>query len=160
VWRLVDTHTGQTLGGQREQAASLMGVVDRVVDGVLPILAECARPNTTEYEASVADITTSSPRAYNHYVTGLRAINIGNGDQAKHEFESAIALDSTFALAWYQLGLTHSYGYQQELHARWSITHGSPLALWRRSHARRYEPGNLYGRFPFHEGVSRMPHAA
>ena len=51
----------------------------------------------------VGDVTTTNLEAYQHYFLGEQWVNQLDFEQAKKEYRKAIALDSTFALAWYRL---------------------------------------------------------
>jgi tetratricopeptide (TPR) repeat protein len=58
----------------------------------------------------VESITTENPRAYLHYMAGLLAKEEGRAKDAIAEMEKAIGLDSTFALAYYEVSrLTYSF---------------------------------------------------
>jgi len=60
-----------------------------------------------EEEAYLASAPKVNPEAYNLYLKGWHFINLGNMSKAVEYLEQAVALDSTFALAW--AALAYSY---------------------------------------------------
>ena len=64
-------------------------------------------------QAEIASVTTSNLEAYQHYFRGEELINRLRFEEAKEEFQKAIALDSLFALAHYRLA--YAAGWNQEL---------------------------------------------
>jgi serine/threonine protein kinase/tetratricopeptide (TPR) repeat protein len=101
TWRLVDVGSGTTLGGTRLESVALAEIADRVIAGVLPIIARRFSLGAPSPGTGVASLTTGSSEAYRHYVT---ALDPGlTSRQAIVEFAKAIELDSTFALAHFQL---------------------------------------------------------
>lgn len=65
-------------------------------------------PATTSLIALTA-ATTTSLEAYRVYLDGLRALNSWKLERADSLFSRAIALDTTFALAWYKRGITRGW---------------------------------------------------
>jgi tetratricopeptide (TPR) repeat protein/predicted Ser/Thr protein kinase len=59
----------------------------------------------------IAELTTRSPAAYRAYVRGLDLLYRGDMDDATGAFRSAVAADSTFALAWYHLAVAAWWGH-------------------------------------------------
>ena len=104
TWRLVDTHTGESVGAQKVEGAKLTVLVDRVVAGVLPIVADVCGVEATLAPTLVDRITTESPQAYEHFIAGVLFEERNLGMEAGEEWEKAVALDSTFALAHLELG--------------------------------------------------------
>ncbi len=66
-------------------------------------------------QASLAAAGTSTPEAYDFYLRGneyaSRSYSRGNIEAAADLYRKAVALDSTFALAWARLGRAHSAMY-------------------------------------------------
>jgi tetratricopeptide (TPR) repeat protein len=58
----------------------------------------------------LADITTINLEAYQHYFMGEEYVNRQLFVEAIQEFEAALALDSTFGLAWYRLAYAEWWG--------------------------------------------------
>jgi tetratricopeptide (TPR) repeat protein len=102
---LVDTESGEVeatqrvAGGPDEQIYPLIDKLTMEVksDLGLPGLAR------NEKEMSIKDVTTSSTEAYRHYLEGMDYHNLGLREKGKESFEKALACDSTYAMAYYQL---------------------------------------------------------
>lgn len=60
-------------------------------------------------------MTTSSFDALKHYLQGVSAFRVARFQTAADELKQAVALDSTFALAWYQLSATADWLFDAEL---------------------------------------------
>ncbi|MBI3112671.1 MAG: protein kinase [Ignavibacteriales bacterium] len=58
---------------------------------------------------NVAEMTTGNLDAYQHYFQGLQLIQSLRWDDAEEEFQRAVALDTTFALAQYRLAYVRSW---------------------------------------------------
>ena len=103
--QLIDVSTGNTVATQRVSGDSLHNIfalVDRLTvevkhDLVLPPGA------FNEPDRMIADVTTHSPVAYAYYLDGVSNLNKLYRSDAADAFESAIKVDSTFAMAYYQL---------------------------------------------------------
>jgi len=85
-----------------EGQESIFAMIDR--------LAEKTRKGLKEKEAEIqaaskkiAEVTTINLEAYQHYFKGEELINKAQIIEAEAELEKAIALDTTFALAYYRL---------------------------------------------------------
>ena len=57
----------------------------------------------------IADVTTTNLEAYQHYFKGEEYINKLRLTDAEEEFKKAVAIDSTFGLAYYRLAYTLSW---------------------------------------------------
>ncbi|MFQ5629297.1 MAG: protein kinase, partial [bacterium] len=84
---------------------------------LLDKLAETIRSGLNESEAdiaaankSVADVTTTSLQAYQHYFQGMQFDYQAKSGDALREFEQAIAIDSTFGLAYVRLLMLSNKG--------------------------------------------------
>jgi len=104
TWRLVDTHTGESVGAQKVEGDKLTLLVDRIVAGVVPIVADVCGVEATIAPTLVDRITTESLQAYEHFIAGVLFEERNLGMEAGEEWEKAIALDSTFALAHLEMG--------------------------------------------------------
>ncbi|MEE9271161.1 MAG: tetratricopeptide repeat protein, partial [Candidatus Krumholzibacteria bacterium] len=103
TWQLVDTRNGKSLGARRVEGENLAMLADQIIAGVLPLLAsECGVEEPT-LPPSVSTLTTASPQAYRHYVAGVLAREEVREEEAIRELEHAVRLDSTFALALFEL---------------------------------------------------------
>jgi tetratricopeptide (TPR) repeat protein len=104
TWRLVDTRSGESVGARKVEGDKLTDLVDRIVDGVLPVVANACGIEISTTPTSVDNITSESPQAYDHFVAGLLFRERGLGPKARDEWKKAVALDPTFALAHLELG--------------------------------------------------------
>lgn len=57
----------------------------------------------------VAEVTTNSMEAYQHYIMGITELGHSNHEDAKVSLEKAVQLDSTFAIAQWYLGLANNF---------------------------------------------------
>ncbi|UCG52217.1 MAG: protein kinase [Candidatus Latescibacterota bacterium] len=106
TWRLVDVSTGRSVAARRVQGDNQALIADQIIAGVLPLLAEESGAEAPASPPSVTELTTSSPEAYRHYVAGKLALEQGQDNFAKVELERAVWIDSTFALAFFELSRT------------------------------------------------------
>jgi tetratricopeptide (TPR) repeat protein/predicted Ser/Thr protein kinase len=97
---------------------SIPAMLDRLSEKTRIGLKERAAEVRAQRE-EIASLTTSNLEAYQHYFQGEELINRLEFDKAEEEFRKAIALDSTFGLAYYRLG--YSMQWNQEVLA------GEPL---------------------------------
>jgi DNA-binding winged helix-turn-helix (wHTH) protein/Flp pilus assembly protein TadD/TolB-like protein len=93
--------------------ASIPGMIDRLSEETRVALKErTAEARRTSQR--VADVTTVSLEAYQHYFVGDQLFNKLRFAEAEAEFKKAIALDSTFALAYYRLAYALSWHGSEE----------------------------------------------
>lgn len=105
--QMIDLLSGQIYASTRlngEKDEDIFSVVDRlsakIKEGlVMPKIAEM------EPDRHVADITTHSSEAYQHYLKGIEYDSKLYLQDARESFKSAIEADSTFAMAYYYLSL-------------------------------------------------------
>jgi len=88
-------------GGEEE---NLFAVVDRLS---AQVKLDLALPDEARQETdrSVADVTTHSPEAYRYYLEGMDYLNKVYNAEAEESFQKALEYDSTFAMAYFRLGL-------------------------------------------------------
>ncbi|MFQ5636651.1 MAG: protein kinase [bacterium] len=81
---------------------SIPSLIDRLSEETRKRLKEKAEEiqNTRQ---NIVEVTTTSLEAYQHYFLGKQFINKLKFQEAEDELRKAIAIDSTFALAYYQL---------------------------------------------------------
>jgi serine/threonine protein kinase/tetratricopeptide (TPR) repeat protein len=104
--RIVDPDSGTTLRVEEERArskAQVLDALDKIAKDLRRDLGESFRSVRTRGLA-LPKATTSSLEALKRYADGNRAWDAGNRPIAKELWESAIALDTGFALAHAQLG--------------------------------------------------------
>jgi serine/threonine protein kinase/tetratricopeptide (TPR) repeat protein len=107
TWRLVSARNGENLGGRRLEGRSLVALADKIIEDVLPLIARDCGAATTTAPTPVDRLTTHSSEAYTHYLRGSSLHEQAKDFEAVAELESAVQLDSTFALAY--VGLTRVY---------------------------------------------------
>jgi serine/threonine protein kinase/predicted Zn-dependent protease len=110
--QLVETKSGNAVGSQRldgAQGEDIFALVDRLSAG---IRKDLALPGTGGPTAapSVADVTTHSTEAYREYLAGVDARHKLYAEEAKSHFKRAADMDSTFAMAYFQLGMLSGLG--------------------------------------------------
>jgi serine/threonine-protein kinase len=101
-------------GNGRERAsASVEGPADQIFElvndlAVRLVVGEPGAPG--ERLTQVASVTTQSPNALKAYLQGEAHFHAGGRTaEAARAFERAVALDSTFALAWYRLSVVGDF---------------------------------------------------
>ena len=112
------TVDGEQIGEARTEglATEVLALVD---DLAVRMLREVWRSREPIPNLRLAAITTSSVDALEEYLRGERFYRASSWDSAAAAFSDAVALDSTFALAYLRLG--ESLG--------WQYAHGHPEAL-------------------------------
>ena len=95
--RRIELATGNVRATRTVTGRSLFALVDSGTAGI------AADIGSRGPQSSVADITTRSEVAYRFYEEGLRAYYRGDTPAAHALFETAVAEDSTFAMALYRL---------------------------------------------------------
>lgn len=140
TWRLVDTRNGKSIGAGRLNGADVAVLADEVVSAVVPALVKYYRLGSLGEVLSVTALTTNSGPAYEHYAQGMLAKSEGKDEAAVREFVAAVKIDSTFALAYFELSRLHdgnkplrdSYAEQAwHLRARLSAKDRMRLEGWR-----------------------------
>jgi serine/threonine protein kinase/tetratricopeptide (TPR) repeat protein len=97
--------SGKVVASQRvngEEGDDLFTVVDRLS---AKIRADLSLPASAldEPDPPVADVTTHSPEAYQHYLEGVDQLWKHYEPEAERSFRKALEYDSTFAMAYYWL---------------------------------------------------------
>jgi len=109
--RMFDVATGKRL--------DVATVEDRYSDDVRPLFDQLATNllnlagAPSGVRADVAQRTTSSLEAYRAYLAGIEELNQWNLSSAERDLTRAVALDSTFSLAYYKLALTRGWLFGQ-----------------------------------------------
>lgn len=95
------------------------------IPSLIDNLAEKVRKELKEQEAEirvasqpVAEVTTPNLEAYQHYFKGEELLNKLRAEEAQEEFRKAIAIDSTFGLAYYRLAYAMTWVFDGEELAR------------------------------------------
>lgn len=114
--RLEDIATGRIILTEKVVGDNWFAMVDSLTEKIarsLKIGAEhAAAPSVTTY-------TSSSPDAYKKYSMGVGKFEKELYDEAIKEFKEAIAYDSTFALPYMRIGMSHAFQGRQQEGARW-----------------------------------------
>jgi serine/threonine protein kinase/tetratricopeptide (TPR) repeat protein len=118
--RVLDTKQNEYLFAARED-----GEGQESIPAMLDRLAEKTRQGLKEKESEilaqmqkVAEVTTPNFEAYHHFFLGEQLINQIKFDEAQEEYRQAIALDSTFGLAYCRLAYAISWAYGSEVLAQ------------------------------------------
>ncbi len=106
---LVDTKTGRSVHAHKVQGVNLAMLADTVIANVLPILAKYSGTEPSDKPPSVINLTTNSPEAYSYYVEGILAAEEAKVQEAVTKLQEAVRIDSSFALAFYELGRVHQH---------------------------------------------------
>jgi len=103
--QLVNAQSGEVLATARETAKDSTGILD-AVDRVSKQLRERIGESlkSIRSDAALADVTTGSLEALRKYSQALRVQSAGDNPGAIALLEDAVAVDSTFAMAWRKLG--------------------------------------------------------
>jgi serine/threonine protein kinase/tetratricopeptide (TPR) repeat protein len=98
---LIDVASGRVVRAEQVEGRDLFTMVDSVSARLHQQMAVLL-PDVDEQRPlrPVAEATTSNVHAYKHYINGLDAYHSLEWDSALSQFDSAIALDSNFALAY------------------------------------------------------------
>jgi tetratricopeptide (TPR) repeat protein len=102
AWELVDTETGESVAARRAEGSQSALLADVVISELLPVLSSRCGVEPIESTRSVAEMTTANSEAYQAYVAAEIA---GERVDMRRKFElleSAVELDSTFALAHFE----------------------------------------------------------
>jgi len=111
--QLVDVASGDVVGSERVDGSDLYTMVDDLSIRIKHKLG-LSEQEVMAGEVKVANVTTSSPEAYREYLQGMDFYyNLDWQDAHKH-FDRALALDSTFALAYMRKGIAYMSEGQRE----------------------------------------------
>jgi tetratricopeptide (TPR) repeat protein len=114
--QIIDAVNGQSLASVTISAMpgeNVFNLVDRLTSAIKSKL-DVSDDARSENDPDVADITTSSLEAYRAYCQGIRNYNRLYYFEATNNFEEAIDLDTTFAMAYYYLALIKDLKYIQQ----------------------------------------------
>lgn len=109
--RLEEIGSGKILLAEKVVGADPFKLVDSLSQRVRLAMNLGATGTST---ASVAQLTSSSPEAYKHYLNGLKKFGSGDYDSAIVDFEQALAADSGFALAHMRIGMALTFSGKQQ----------------------------------------------
>jgi tetratricopeptide (TPR) repeat protein len=104
--RLVSAESGELLAAYRESAAdttAIIGAIDRLSKRLRERMGESLK--STRANEPLDRVTTTSLEALRMYSQAVRAIEQGQIDRGRRLLEEAVALDTTFAMAYRKLGV-------------------------------------------------------
>ncbi len=99
TWRLVETAGGQSVAAGRAGGDDLAGIADGIITEVVQRVRTRTGQELAKPTAPVASLTTENPQAYRYYISSKLTRDGYQIDDAIHQLETAVQLDSTFALA-------------------------------------------------------------
>ena len=95
---------------QAEGKKSIPGLIDQISKQTRLSLAERAE-EVEKNQRQIASLTTKNLEAYKYYDLGEKAMYSLKWDKAREHFHKAIDLDSTFAMANYQLAYAYNWNF-------------------------------------------------
>lgn len=104
--RLISAESGEILAASRQAAAdsgAILGAIDELSRDLRERIGESLK--RIRSSPPLHRVTTSSLEALRRYSQGVRAADEGEDDRAIRLLEEAVALDTTFAMAWRKLGV-------------------------------------------------------
>ncbi len=110
--QLTDVKTGNIIGSPQadgEKIEDVFNMVDKLTEELGGNLA-VSTPEIEEAPFKIAEVTTKSLEAYKYYQKGIEATWHWNQINGIKNFRKAIEIDSTFAMAHYQLAWTKGWG--------------------------------------------------
>jgi len=107
TWHLVEVSSGRSLGAHRVEERNPGALADQIVADVLQLIGRETGVAEASPPVPVGNLTTASQEAYRHYVAAMLASEQGRRNDLIRELESAVELDSTFALAHFELARAH-----------------------------------------------------
>jgi tetratricopeptide (TPR) repeat protein len=115
TWQLVEVATGKSLAARRVSGDNPGRIADQIIGDLLPLLSDRSGVEAPAAPRSVIAMTTTSPEAFKRYTAGILASEEMRWLDASREFRDAIDLDSTFALAYFELSRTYDLNVEREL---------------------------------------------
>ena len=104
--RLEEVESGKILLGEKVVGEDPFVLVDSLTDKIAQSLnIQLAMADKKD----VASYTSSSPEAYKHYILGMEKFSLNLLDEAIEEFEKALDIDSTFAMAYMRIGMANTF---------------------------------------------------
>jgi serine/threonine protein kinase/tetratricopeptide (TPR) repeat protein len=104
--RLEDVASGKILLAEKVISEDPMTLVDSLA-ARLALALDMRSPAMAD--KGVSQLTTSSPEAYKYYHLGMQKFLDEFYDEAITDFNKAVALDSTFALAYMRIGMSYIF---------------------------------------------------
>jgi eukaryotic-like serine/threonine-protein kinase len=110
--RLEETSTGNVIWSQKVVGEDLFTLVDSLTEKIsLSLNVADLAPS----DQQIADVMTSSPEAYRLYLEGVELMLSERSKEAQVIFQKALEIDSSFAMAYLRLGMSHMFsGHNQQ----------------------------------------------
>jgi len=108
--KVLDVETKKPLKSASSKGRGVDSILERQIDELSKEISKgigIARQKIEEAKVRIADVTTNSMKAYNYYLKGVEELNKVYTDEARRSFEKAVAIDPTFASAYYYLSLVY-----------------------------------------------------
>jgi serine/threonine protein kinase/Flp pilus assembly protein TadD len=117
----------------------VFAVVDKLGANIRMRLLPAPQPGA-EPEKAVADVTTHSPEAYKEYLQGLEDFAKLYKIEAIRHFEKAIAIDSTFAMAYFRIAQFADDRTRSRTSFQMALKFSDRLTLREREYLKGWEP--------------------
>ncbi|NNF06599.1 MAG: protein kinase, partial [Candidatus Eisenbacteria bacterium] len=102
--RVEDAGSGDLVFTETVRGADAFGLVDSLTARVTKQLHVV--PDAAPAQSSVSEMMATSAEAYKHYHLGMEDFLVSEFDDARAEFQKALAVDSTFALPYMRTGMS------------------------------------------------------
>ena len=119
--KILDVQSNEYLYSTNVQARGkeqIPSLIDEISKQTRTSLAEKAE-EVDGIQTTIANMTTKNLEAYRYYYIGEKALNQLRWNEAETNLIKAIELDSTFALAYFQLARTFSWNYNTEMYRKY-----------------------------------------
>lgn len=103
--QVIEVASGKVIAGLKikgEEGETIFAVVDKLLAMITEKITIDRKPLLSPLRP-VAEVTTSSPEAYRHYLAGIEWVKQLHVDLARQELEKALEFDPKFAMAYYFL---------------------------------------------------------
>jgi len=103
TWRLIDLRSREGIAAGRIEPGAISAIVDEIVSAVLPKITGSSAIEHPPEHVPIDQLTTSSATAYEYYFKGKMKVDQYRREEALRDFETAVSIDSTFALAYFEM---------------------------------------------------------
>jgi tetratricopeptide (TPR) repeat protein len=110
--KVLDVETKELITSASARGDGVESILDHQVDELSEKVARgvgLSRRRIEKTQRPVAEVTTASMEAYNYYLRGVEEYDKFYYDDARRFLERAVAIDSTFAMAYVYLASTYGY---------------------------------------------------
>jgi serine/threonine protein kinase/tetratricopeptide (TPR) repeat protein len=113
--KVLDVATKNLLKSTNTKSEGLESILEYQIDYLSEEIIDGIGITAREIESvqlRIADVSTTSMEAYNHLLKGREELDKAHFYEAINNFEKAVQIDSTFAVAYLHLGITQYYMYE------------------------------------------------